>query len=108
MEDINVTATEEVVEKKEKVELTEEEAKIAAENVSKIIDVLGQYKTLAERRRMRFDKMKEEFDSLPDEHYKKKQLAFKMLRLSKQMSPNVVWDSSKGTYHNEEKKKSRK
>lgn len=108
MEDINVTTTEEVVEKKEKIELTEEEAKIAAENVGKIIDVLGQYKTLAERRRMRFDKMKEEYDSLPDESYKKKQLAFKMLRLSKQISPNVVWDSSKGTYRNEEKNKSKK
>lgn len=90
---------EEAQEKKPKVDLTEEEAKVAAENVSKLIDVLDRYKSLEQRRREKFDRMKKEFDELPEGHYKKKQLSFKLLELSKKISPKVFWDSkTKGTY----------
>ena len=84
---------------KPKVDLTEEEAKVAAENVSKLIDVLDRYKPINQRRKEKFDKIKKELDELPEGHYKKKQLSFKLLELSKKISPKVFWDSkTKGTY----------
>ena len=90
---------EEAQEKKPKVDLTEEEAKVAAENVSKLIDVLDRYKPISQRRKEKFDKIKKELDELPEGHYKKKQLSFKLLELSKKISPKVFWDSkTKGTY----------
>lgn len=90
---------EEAQKEKPKVDLTEEEAKIAAENVSKLIDVLDRYKPISQRRKEKFDKIKKELDELPEGHYKKKQLSFKLLELSKKISPKVFWDSkTKGTY----------
>ena len=90
---------EEAQKEKPKVDLTEEEAKVAAENVSKLIDVLDRYKSIDQRRKEKFDKIKEELDELPEGHYKKKQLSFKLLELSKKISPKVFWDSkTKGTY----------
>lgn len=90
---------EEAQKEKPKVDLTEEEAKIAAENVSKLIDVLDRYKPINQRRKEKFDKIKKELDELPEGHYKKKQLSFKLLELSKKISPKVFWDSkAKGTY----------
>ena len=90
--------------KEPKTELTEEEAKIAAKNVGKLIDVLGKYKSLQERRKEKFETLKAEAESLPDGHYKKKQIAYKMLELSKLINPNVFWNSSeKGTYKKDEK-----
>lgn len=90
---------EEAQEKKPKVDLTEEEAKVASENVSKLIDVLDRYKSIDQRRKEKFDKIKKELDELPEGHYKKKQLSFKLLELSKKISPKVFWDSkTKGTY----------
>ena len=86
-------------EKEPKVELTEEEAKIAAENVGQILDVLKQYKTPQEKRKEKFERMKKEQEELPEGHYKKKQLAYKMLELSKKISPKIFWNSNeKGTY----------
>jgi hypothetical protein len=90
---------EEAQKEKPKVDLTEEEAKVAAENVSKLIDVLDRYKPISQRRKEKFDKIKKELDELPEGHYKKKQLSFKLLELSKKISPKVFWDSkTKGTY----------
>jgi hypothetical protein len=90
---------EEAQKEKPKVDLTEEEAKVAAENVSKLIDVLDRYKSIDQRRKEKFDKIKKELDELPEGHYKKKQLSFKLLELSKKISPKVFWDSkTKGTY----------
>lgn len=90
---------EEAQKEKPKVDLTEEEAKVAAENVSKLIDVLDRYKPINQRRKEKFDKIKKELDELPEGHYKKKQLSFKLLELSKKISPKVFWDSkTKGTY----------
>lgn len=90
---------EEAQKEKPKVDLTEEEAKVAAENVSKLIDVLNRYKPISQRRKEKFDKIKKELDELPEGHYKKKQLSFKLLELSKKISPKVFWDSkTKGTY----------
>lgn len=96
-----------VVEKEEpKLELTEEEAKIAAENVGQILDVLNQYKSPQEKRKEKFERMKKEQEELPEGHYKKKQLAYKMLALSKKISPNVFWNSSeKGTYRKSKEEK---
>ena len=89
---------EEAQKEKPKVDLTEEEAKVAAENVSKLIDVLDRYKPISQRRKEKFDKIKKELDELPEGHYKKKQLSFKLLELSKKISPKVFWDSkTKGT-----------
>ena len=42
---------EEAQKEKPKVDLTEEEAKVAAENVSKLIDVLDRYKPISQRRK---------------------------------------------------------
>ena len=90
---------EEAQKEKPKVDLTEEEAKVAAENVSKLIDVLDRYKPISQRRKEKFDKIKKELDELPEGHYKKKQLSFKLLELSKKISPKVFRDSkTKGTY----------
>lgn len=95
---------EEAQQEKPNLELTEEEAKIAAENVGKLIDVLGKYKPLQERRKEKFEKLKADADKLPDGHYKKKQIAYKMLELSKLINPNVFWNSSeKGTYRKSKK-----
>lgn len=95
---------EEAQQEKPNLELTEEEAKIAAKNVGKLIDVLGKYKPLQERRKEKFETLKAEAESLPDGHYKKKQIAYKMLELSKLINPNVFWNSSeKGTYKKDEK-----
>lgn len=88
-----------VVEKQEpKVEMTEEEAKIAAENVKKLMQLMDKYKSPKERQAERLKKYQEEYDSLPEDHYKKKQLAGKIYILNKKVHPTVVWDSSKGVY----------
>lgn len=87
-----------------KTELTEEEAKVAAENVTKLMGVLDKYKSLQERRKDKFEKLKAEAENLPDDSYKKKQIAYKMLELSKLINPNVFWNSSeKGTYRKKDK-----
>lgn len=96
---------EEAEERKPKTDLTEEEAKVAAENVKEVIQVLDYYKKLENQRQAKFDKMKEEAEALPEGHYKKKQLATKMLELAKKMKPKIVWNSrEKGTYRKEQKK----
>ena len=51
-----------------------------------------------ERQAERLKKYQEEYDSLPEDHYKKKQLAGKIYILNKKVHPTVVWDSSKGVY----------
>ena len=62
---------EEAQKEKPKVDLTEEEAKVAAENVSKLIDVLDRYKPISQKRKEKFAKIKEDLDKLPEGHYKK-------------------------------------
>lgn len=90
---------EEAEERKPKIDLTEEEAKTAAANVSQLIDVLDKYKSPEQKRRGKFDKIKEEIEELPEGHYKKKQLSYRLLELSKKISPKVFWNSKeKGTY----------
>ena len=89
---------EEEVKEEIKKELTEEEAKIAAENVSKLVKLIDKYKSLRERKKDKFEALKAEYEALPEGHYKKKQIAIKMLNLAKEINPNVIWDSSKGTY----------
>lgn len=96
---------EEAEERKPKTDLTEEEAKMAAENVKEVIQVLDYYKKLENQRQAKFDKMKEEAESLPEGHYKKKQLATKMLELAKKMKPKMIWNSKeKGTYRKKQEK----
>lgn len=77
-------------ERKEKVEFTEEEAKIAAENVKKMLETLNKYKPLNERRVDKMKKLKEEHDSLPEGHYKRKQIQFKIYDLGKKVNRNII------------------
>ena len=97
---------EEIKEEQPKVEMTEEEAKIAAENVKKLMQLMDKYKSPKERQEEKLKKYEEEYEKLPDGHYKKKQLEGKIYNLKRKVKPTVVWDSSKGTYikknvHNE-------
>ncbi len=79
--------------------LTDEEAETALENVNEMVGLLNYFKSLKERKKDKLIKMREKYDSLPDGHYKKKQLEFKMYDLVKEISPTIVWDSkAKGTY----------
>lgn len=89
-------ATEE--EKQPKIEMTEEEAKIAAENVKKLMQLMDKYKSPKERQAEKLKKYEEEYEKLPDGHYKKKQLEGKIYNLQRKVKPTIVWDSSKGTY----------
>ena len=89
-------------EKEPKVDLTEEEAKVAAENVGEIIKVLDYYKNVKTRREARFNELKEKAESLPEGHYKRTQLAMKMLHLARKINPKMIWNSrEKGTYRKE-------
>lgn len=88
-----------VEEKQPKTEMTEEEAKIAAENVKQLLKLMEQYKSPKERQAEKLKKMEEEYEQLPEDHYKKKQLAGKIYMLNKKVNPTVIWDSSKGVYH---------
>ena len=97
---------EEAQDKKPQTELTEEEAKVAAENVGKFIELLDMYKSPTEKRKEKFEKLKEDEKELPEGCYKKKQIAFKMLELSKKINPRVFWDSkTKGTYKKNKQEK---
>lgn len=87
---------EEVVEPK--VELTEEEAKVAAENVKKLMQLMDKYKSPRQRQEEKLARWKEEYENMSDDNYKKKQLESKIALLDKKVNPNVLWDSSKGTY----------
>lgn len=88
-----------VVEKQEpKVELTEEEAKVAAENVKKLMQLMDKYKSPRQRQEEKLARWKEEYENMSDDNYKKKQLESKIALLDKKVNPNVLWDSSKGTY----------
>ena len=86
-----------------KTDFSEEEAKIASENVGKLLQLMDKYKPLRERRIDKFNKLKEDYEKLPENSYKRKQIAMKMLELSKKINPKTVWDSSKGTYTKEKK-----
>lgn len=81
------------------IEMTEEEAKVASKNVSKLLDFMNQYKSPQVRLQEKIDKYKKEYDELADDNYKKAQLDTKIKRLEKKLHPDVFWDSSKkGTY----------
>ena len=97
-EEIKEEAKEEI-----KTDFSEEEAKIASENVGKLLQLMDKYKPLRERRIDKFNKLKEDYEKLPENSYKRKQIAMKMLELSKKINPKTVWDSSKGTYTKEKK-----
>lgn len=94
---------EEVVEPK--VELTEEEAKIAAENVKQLIQLIDTYKLPRQKQEEKLARWKEEYENMSDDNYKKKQLASKISLLDRKLNPNVLWDSSKGTYVKSEQTK---
>lgn len=86
-----------------KTDFSEEEAKIASENVGKLLQLMDKYKPLRERRIDKFNKLKEDYEKLPEDSYKRKQIAIKMLELSKKINPKTFWDSSNGTYKKEKK-----
>lgn len=96
VEVVEEVAEEEAVEPK--VELTEEEAKIAAENVKQLIQLIDTYKLPRQKREEKLAKWKEEYENMSDDNYKKKQLASKIAWLERKLYPDVLWDSSKGTY----------
>lgn len=82
-----------------KTELTEEEAKTAAENVKQLVKLMDQYKSITTRRQERKTKYEELLKDLPENHYKRKQLQEKIDELEKKINPTIVWDSkTKGTY----------
>lgn len=94
-------------EQKPKTELTEEEAKEAAKNVGELLKVLDKYKSPRQRMEDKIKHYEEEKAKLPEGHYKIKQYENKIYQLDRKLHPNVVWDSSKGTYRkSKEDKKS--
>lgn len=103
VEVVEEVTEEEVVEPK--VELTEEEAKIAAENVKKLMQLMDRYKSPKERQAEKLARWKEEYENMSDDNYKKKQLEMKIAQLDKKLNPTVLWDSSKGTYIKSEQTK---
>ena len=85
-----------------KTELTDEEAKIAAGNVSKLLELMDHYAEIKQKRENKLKKYKEEIESLPEGHWKRPQLEAKATILDKKIHPTIVWDSSsKGTYKKE-------
>lgn len=103
VEVVEEVTEEEVVEPK--VELTEEEAKIAAENVKKLMQLMDKYKSPKEKQAEKLARWKEEYENMSDDNYKKKQLETKIAQLDKKLNPTVLWDSSKGTYIKSEQTK---
>lgn len=81
---------EEAQQKKPKVELTEEEAKIAAENVTRLLGVLKRYQGLEARRKEKLSNLRKEYESLPDDSYKKKQVWSKIKVLERIAEPKWV------------------
>ena len=84
-------ATEE--EKKPKVELTEEEAKTAAENVTHLLQALKRYQSLDARRKEKLSNLRKEYEELSDDSYKKKQVWAKIKVLERIAEPK--WVSTK-------------
>lgn len=81
---------EEAQQKKPKVELTEEEAKTAAENVTRLLEVLKRYQSLEARRKEKLSNLRKEYESLPDDSYKKKQVWSKIKVLERIAEPKWV------------------
>lgn len=81
---------EEAQQKKPKVELTEEEAKTAAENVTRLLGVLKRYQSLEARRKEKLSNLRKEYESLPDDSYKKKQVWSKIKVLERIAEPKWV------------------
>lgn len=80
----------------EKTNFTEEEAKIAAENVAEVLKTLDKFKSLNERRVDKMKKLKEQYDSLPEGHYKRKQIESKIYDLGKKVNPTIVTANNEG------------
>ena len=81
---------EEAQQKKPKVELTEEEAKTAAENVTRLLGVLKRYQSLEARRKEKLSNLRKEYESLPDDSYKQKQVWSKIKVLERIAEPKWV------------------
>ena len=81
---------EEAQQKKPKVELTEEEAKTAAENVTRLLEELKRYQSLEARRKEKLSNLRKEYESLPDDSYKKKQVWSKIKVLERIAEPKWV------------------
>lgn len=81
---------EEAQQKKPKVELTEEEAKTAAENVTRLLEALKRYQSLEARRKEKLSDLRKEYKSLPDDSYKKKQVWSKIKVLERIAEPKWV------------------
>ena len=73
-----------------KVELTEEEAKTAAENVTRLLEALKRYQSLEARRKEKLSNLRKEYESLPDDSYKKKQVWSKIKVLERIAEPKWV------------------
>ena len=80
-------------EKKPKVELTEEEAKTAAENVTHLLQALKRYQSLDASREEKQSNLRKEYEELPDDSYKKKQVWTKIKVLERIAEPK--WVSAK-------------
>lgn len=84
------------------INFTEEEAMIAAENVKDILKLMDNFKPQKRKMIDKFYNMLDTYNKT-ENSYRKKQLAFKLLELSKKIGPNVKWDSIKnGTYKKKE------
>ena len=81
---------EEAQQKKPKVELTEEEAKTAAKNVTRLLGVLKRYQSLEARRKEKLSNLRKEYESLPDDSYKKKQVWSKIKVLERFAEPKWI------------------
>lgn len=76
--------------KEPKIELTEEEAKTAAENVTRLLEALKRYQSLEARRKEKLSDLRKEYESLPDDSYKKKQVWSKIKVLERIAEPKWV------------------
>ena len=86
-----------------KTEFTEEEAKIAAENIGELLKGLESFKTVNERRVEKMKKLQALYETLPEDHWKRKSIEIEIFELGRKVNPNIVWDSSKqGTYKKKE------
>lgn len=84
------------------INFTEEEAMIAAENVKDILKLIDSFKPQKRKMIDKFYNMLDTYNKT-ENSYRKKQLAFKLLELSKKIGPNMKWDSTKnGTYRKKE------
>lgn len=84
------------------INFTEEEAMIAAENVKDILKLIDSFKPQKRKMIDKFYNMLDTYNKT-ENSYRKKQLAFKLLELSKKIGPNMKWDSAKnGTYRKKE------